>query len=354
METNKLKEAASRLVNDILAVKAGESVAITCDPATDREMIKEIAQCIDADGAFPIILETYPPDGQTVLKDDELPVEVLSAALTAADVWIEINQRQLLYTTPFENALEKNDRLRYIVLAEIRPDVLIRTIGEVDVKQMKPLLLKIKELLEKSKTVRITSRSGTDVICELDDVHPICCGYGDGSVPGFHTMPGDVNIVPRFGSVNGKIIFDGTLTGWGILGGERTELIVKDGVIEEIRGTEAAEWFRNYLKNLEDPNMYKMAHVTIGLNPGAIFSGSTPEDERVWGVTTWGIGAVPAEDAPPHGQEAVSHCDGTCSESTIWLDDRKIMERGRLVDEELKKLDFFNKQLHETGGNDNE
>lgn len=63
-----------------------------------------------------------------------------------------------------------------------------------------------------------------------------------------------------------------------------------------------------------------MAHIAYGFNPGAILTGNIVEDERVWGATEWGIGYVSPFDAPPCGQDAKSHCDGICLDSSVWLD----------------------------------
>ena len=84
--------------------------------------------------------------------------------------------------------------------------------------------------------------------------------------------------------------------------------------------------------------MLKMAHMAYGFNPGAKLSGNVVEDERVWGCTEWGIGYVSEIEAPPIGQPAVSHTDGICLNSTIYFDGKKIMEEGKIVDEELAKL----------------
>lgn len=45
-----LQKAADRLVNDMLAVQPGETVAVTCDPKTDREMTMEIAKAVHEAG----------------------------------------------------------------------------------------------------------------------------------------------------------------------------------------------------------------------------------------------------------------------------------------------------------------
>ena len=68
-------------------------------------------------------------------------------------------------------------------------------------------------------------------------------------------------------------------------------------------------------------------------------TGNIVEDERVWGATEWGLGYVSDVDAPPCGQDAVSHTDGICLCSSVWLDDVCIMKDGVIVDAELKRLD---------------
>lgn len=56
-------------------------------------------------------------------------------------------------------------------------------------------------------------------------------------------------------------------------------------------------------------------------------------------VPKFGIGQVSNIDAPPCGQGAVSHSDGICLNSTVWLDGQCIMREGVIVDKELSALD---------------
>ena len=46
-------------------------------------------------------------------------------------------------------------------------------------------------------------------------------------------------------------------------------------------------------------------------------------------------------DAPPHGQDAKSHCDGICLNSSVWLDGVQIMDAGKITDPYLKELAAF-------------
>lgn len=81
-----------------------------------------------------------------------------------------------------------------------------------------------------------------------------------------------------------------------------------------------------------------MAHSTFGFNPGAKLTGNILEDERVWGSTEWGLGYVSPLEAPPDGINAVSHSDGICLNSSVWLDDVQFMAEGTIIEEELKQL----------------
>ena len=48
-----------------------------------------------------------------------------------------------------------------------------------------------------------------------------------------------------------------------------------------------------------DPNMFRLAHVSYGFNPGAKLTGNMVEDERIWECTEWGIGYVGPRLIPP-------------------------------------------------------
>jgi len=80
--------------------------------------------------------------------------------------------------------------------------------------------------------------------------------------------------------------------------------------------------------------MYCLAHVCYGFNPGAILTGLCTEDERVWGSTEWGNGFQGPFFKGNVG-EAVSHADGICLNSSVWLDDVQLTDEGTVVHPEL-------------------
>ena len=151
-------------------------------------------------------------------------------------------------------------------------------------------------------------------------------------------LSGQLNVVPRFDSINGTIVFDGALTPQFQLLKEPIKLTVEQGKILKIEGGKEAVQFKKWLSSFDDPNMFRMAHIAYGFNPGAKLTGNIVEDERVWGCTEWGIGYVSPLDAPPDGINAKSHTDGICLNSSVWLDDRQILNDGEVVDKELLSL----------------
>ena len=239
----------------------------------------------------------------------------------------------------FERAEAQNKKLRYMCLVDFNEALMIRTIGQVETAQLRDFMLAVTERTKNAKHMRVTTPAGCDVSFEIEPKHYTACDCGDASKPGIHMLTGQINVVPRFGTIQGKIVFDGSVTPpFGRIPDAPVCLTIENSVITEVTGGEDAVVFRKHLESFEDPGMFKLAHIAYGFNPGAILTGNIVEDERIWGSTEWGIGYVSPFDAPPHGQDAKSHCDGICLNSSVWLDGVQIMDEGKIVDEALAAL----------------
>ena len=301
---------------------------------------RAVADAVQEAGGLPMVIQCPTPRGVGKSADPDLPIEAMTAALSATDVWIEFNHQWLLYSTPFERASEVNKKLRYMCLVDFNEDLLIRTVGHVDTPKLQVFMRKVAERTRNAHTMHVTTPAGTDVTFEIDPVHYVACDCGDATFPAVHMLTGQINVVPKFGSIEGTIVFDGCVTPpFGRVPDEPIRLTVEHGVITAVNGGRDAKTYEEHLRGFHDPGMLKMAHIAYGFNPGAKLTGNIVEDERVWGSTEWGIGYVSNIDAPPCGQNAVSHSDGICLNSTVWLDDRCIMREGVIVDEELRALD---------------
>ncbi len=340
-----LQKAADRLIREIMQVKVGETVTITADTNSNAQVVNATAASVYSAGGKPVVIWMATPDGVGKAADNDLPVETLGAALSKTDVWIEYNQQWLLYSTPFEIAFNSNEKLRYICLVEMNPDLMIRNIGNVDMVLLSEFMHKFADMNKAAKKMRVTTPSGTELEFETNQRHLVSCDAGDASTPGIFMMPGQINVVPKFDSINGTLVFDGSLVPPCGLLEQPIKMTIENSTIVKIEGGRQAEEFEAWLKSFDDPNMLKLAHIAYGLNPGAKLTGDIVEDERVWGATEWGIGYVSPIDAPPIGQDAKSHCDGICLNSSIWLDGVKILEEGKFIDTDLHEYEnkIFNR-----------
>jgi leucyl aminopeptidase (aminopeptidase T) len=333
--------AARKLADDILGVRQGETVAITGDTFSSREVMQAAARSVFELGGKPILMQVASPKGVGKAADPMLPLKTLIGALKGADVWIEFNYQWLLYSTVFDRVIEENRNIRYICLVGMNPDMMVRTIGRVDMHSLSEFLEKIAGLTAKGKRVQVTTSSGTDVSFENHPKRPPLVHSGVVSKGSVEMLPGQISWTPRLNTINGTIVFDGSIyPPFGLLK-EPVTLNVEKGRITGIDGGHQAKEFSFWLKNFKDESMYQLAHISYGFNPGARLTGDILEDERVWGATEWGIGNIGPKLVPdiPRGVPAASHSDGICLNSSVFVDGTRIMDKGKVVHpEEIARL----------------
>ena len=334
-----IAKVAKVLIEEMFQVKKGETVAITIDSGTNTSVVNALENAAFAAGGIPLILKTPRgrDDGQMGMPD--WPAAALTAALCEVDVWIELNAPILLYSDIWETAMAKNKKLRYVILADTSIESLYRVITGYDISQLGILLHRVKDMAMAAKKVHITSANGTDVSYETNLDYSFDIDDGDYSKPKFGTAPGYVNIVPKLGSMNGKIVFDTLMNADVANNDNEVAFIMKAGKISEVVGNQEAEHFKEYLAAFDDPNMYKISHNMFGLHPRIHkLSGDVVEDERIWGGVDFGFGHTSPMDMPPKGQPAKSHFDGIVIKATIYLDDQKIVADGVVCHPDLKEL----------------
>jgi leucyl aminopeptidase (aminopeptidase T) len=120
------------------------------------------------------------------------------------------------------------------------------------------------------------------------------------------------------------------------------KLKVANGIIKEISGGIEADIFRKWMTSFKDENMYRIAHICYGYNPGARITGNIAEVERVFGVVQVGWGTqgplIRPDLGGKPGWRAAAHCDGIMLNPNVYLDGEIIEEKGKYVHPELAKL----------------
>jgi len=333
-----LGKAAKILCEDLFKLKPGETFVITADTECEKRVIDATATAAFACDAKPMVIYTASPLGVGKAADPMLPLESLTAALLKADVWVEFNNKWLLYSTPYDIAMKENKKLRHLCLVGMNVDMMVRNIGRVDYPNLEKFMKLVTKKTLSAKHMRITTPAGTDVEFNNEPGRKPIMELGYADTPGSHMMAGQIGWSPNFESINGTIVFDGSLVPpiVGILK-EPVRLTIKKGETVKIEGGKEATEYEKWLKSFNHPQMLKLAHVCYGFNPGARLTGDILEDERVWGGTEWGLGNVGAI-LVPGGISGPSHTDGICLNSSVWLDGVQIMDKGQLLDPELKKL----------------
>lgn len=333
-----LARAAYVIVNEMVKVRPGESVLITIDSANEWRVAEETAKAAEAAGAKVMVAWHSTPDGYGKVADPRLP-DGLKAAIPATDAWIEFNKQWLLYSTPWEVAME-NNRTRNLFLGGLDTDRVVRCIGKINMAAQTEFQNKIVAMTKAAKAMRVTTPAGTDVSFQNDPKRPVTNEL-TAETPGPHFLIGQIGWAPIEETIEGEIVFDGSFSGGGeadlgILA-HPIKLVVEKGRIAEIQGQDEARIVRQWLEKLGDPRMYNMAHICYGFNPGAILTGLCTEDERVWGSTEWGFGYQgPMFEGA--FRQAASHADGICLNSSVWMDGELIMKEGTIIHPELKKL----------------
>ncbi|MCL1992909.1 MAG: leucyl aminopeptidase [Spirochaetes bacterium] len=333
-----LGRAAYVVVVEMCRVKKGETVLITIDSAMDFKIAEEIAKVAQAVGGKVMVAWHTTPSGYGAVAESYLP-KTLNACIPESDVWIELNDQWLLYNSAWDKAMS-NGKTRYLFLGGMAVERIVRCIARLDIDLQDKFQDKVVELTKKAKKMRITTTAGTDV--SFDNADRPVTNELRADTPGAHFLVGQIGWAPLEKSINGKIVFDGSFSGGGkadlgILA-HPVELIVKEGIVVEINGKGEATAIKNWLEGLNDPGMYKLAHVCYGFNPGAVLTGLCTEDERVWGSTEWGLGHQGPMFKGALKEPACSHADGICLNSTVWADDKMITENGKVVHPELIEM----------------
>ncbi len=336
-DSSLIYNTALKLVRDILKTKEGYEVAITSDTESDWELAQAVERATSSLGAKPILIRTKASPYVGRAAEPYIPVNGLTGSVANSDVWVELNGKWLLYSSIYEEAIRRK-HTRYICLVGLNRDMAVRCIGNVDVPRILEFQKALQAITERSHKMRYTTPGGTDVTFENSSDRPVLV-EGDVAGPGEYMLFGQVDWAPVEESIQGTIVFDGSVNPpdeLGLLNGRAIKLQVKDGRVISFAGDGGAA-YEKWLASLKDDNMYRLAHLSYGCNPGAKLTGNVLEDERIWGTLEWGLGNQ-SEGFRAKNIRAISHSDGITLRPSLWADGELIIRNGAYVHPELLEL----------------
>lgn len=328
-----LMKGALKLVRDVMLIKENENVVITGDTSSDSRVIKAVAQAAYSIGAIPTVIE-YATAANACME----PAAPIAAAVAKADVWIEFTYAYIMHSEAFRNSMAYGTR--YICLTGMDVEMMVKTIARVDYEAMISLGEYIKDKLEKADEIVIKSKNGTSLTA-YNQGRKVRHAGQKATKKGYPIMlGGQISWCPMESTINGTLVFDGALFPPLELGklSAPVKLTLNEGRITKVEGGTEAAVFQTWLASFQDDNMYRLAHYSLGFNPGVLApTGRIVEDERVFGCMEFGIGS---QGAAIMGEfwTAASHTDGTLLKPTMILDGAVFEEDGVYRDEHAREL----------------
>jgi len=320
MKNIEMMRGAKKLIDTCTNVQEGETVLIVAD--TNKTKIAEVIASAAYERNAEVIITIMAPRK----VHGEEPPKAIAEAMKKVNVFFIPVSKSITHTRAVKEAAEAG--ARGLVLTDWNEDIMISGGIEADFGVQRPVCKKIAQLFAKGEKAHLTTPLGTDLSLNLEGRrgNALTCIVEPGE---FSTVPTiEANFSPNEGTAEGTIIADASIPYLGI--GVLTEPVrvkVHKGMITEIMGGIQAKILKDNLEKQNDPMVFNIAELGIGLNPKARMCGIMLEDEGVFGVVHIGIGT----NITLGGKiKAAVHYDLLMYNATLNLDGSLILKDGQL------------------------
>ena len=316
-----MARGADKVVSTCVKVKPGEKVLIITE-ASRLSIAEAIAAAVYRVQAEPILQVMVPRD-----TDGQEPPAPVSAAMKASDAFISVVGRSITHTHAVKDAIAGGSR--GVVLTQFTEDMMIHGGIEADFEAARTECKAVAAALAGSEKIHLTTAMGTDLYYSAAGRrgNALYCMVEKGE---FSTIPTvEANVSPLEGTANGVIVADGSIPyiGIGVLD-EPVRCVVENGMITSIEGGRQARMLMEDLDSKQDPNVYNVAEMGLGLNPNCRFMGFMLEDEGVYGTAHIGIGTSITLGGTV---KAACHYDLIMKDATVTADGKMILKDGKVV-----------------------
>lgn len=315
----KLDSACIIAIRDCMGVKKGEKVLIITD-----EQKREIGISLHENalrlGHYSLLVEM-----KSGKINGEEPPEEVAELMTKFDVVFCPTAKSLTHTNARRSASALG--VRIATFPGITKDVMIRGMND-DYKKIAALSIKLKEILEKGKNIRVTAPAGTDISFSIEGRKAYASkGLFHSKGESGNLPTGETYLAPVEGTANGIVVVDGSMAGLGLIKNVNIKIEVENGYATKITGGSLASKLRKQLDAV-GKEARNIAEFGIGTNDSAKLSGVLLEDEKVMGTIHIALG----NNVSMGGSVNVPiHLDGVVKKPTVWMDDRLLMKDGKLL-----------------------
>jgi leucyl aminopeptidase (aminopeptidase T) len=309
-----LARALRTVMGRCLAVRAGESVLVICDPGTVDlgHALLDTARRLESDAVL-VILPPHPARGTE-------PPATVAAALEACDVFIAPCEPSLSHTAARRDASARG--ARGATLPGVTADMLARLMG-TDVAKTARRSRVVARLLTEADAAHVACPLGTDLRIDLTARDGIA-DDGDLSAPGaFGNLPcGEGYVAPVGGD---GVVWATSIATIGKADGP-VRLTVDAGRLAEASGPGATQLVHALTAHGERGR--NLAELGVGTNAAATLTGNVLEDEKVLGTVHVAFGASSAFG----GTVTVPvHIDAVIVDPTLAIGDTIVVENGRFL-----------------------
>lgn len=317
-----LMSKGARIIVEVCAgVKPGEKAVIVTEPSM-MSMAEAIASAVMAADAEAVIT-VIPPRS----ADGQEPPAAAAAAMKASDVFFNVVDKSITHTHATRDAAAAGSR--GIMMTQFNEDMLKHGGVFADFANIAPQCRAVAEAMAGSKVITVTSPLGTNMTMSAEGRrgNALTCITSKGH---FTTVPTiEANVSPVEGTAEGVIIADASIPYIGIgLLEEPIRCTVEKGFITKVEGGKQAQMLIEDWKKKNDPNVYNIAELGLGLNPACSFIGAMLEDEGVYGSVHFGIGTNITLGGHT---KAACHYDLILKNCTVIADGKTILKDGKIV-----------------------
>jgi leucyl aminopeptidase (aminopeptidase T) len=314
--------AFDNVLDQCLAVTAGEEVVLLADEGTDPSVVDGLSHGISERDAIPLVARMPSPR----LPGAEPPAAVAAMMLHAAAT-IELTSLFIGSSAARRAATDRG--ARYLAMPAVRLDT-FRPDGPlaVDFERLRIDAENVGAAWDRAREFRLTSRAGTDLRGSVED-RPGRVLHGMARTPGAYMAPPDVEAgtAPVEGTATGVVVIDADLLfmGQGPLD-EPVVLHVAGGRLTGIEGG-ARGRLLSMLERCQDDRMANIAEVSVAFNPAGTVCAVPMETESSRGSAHIALGNSIAYGGRVN---AIAHLDCVMRDAVLELDGRVVMAEGAL------------------------
>jgi len=326
-----LMEAATNCIQNFCMVKPGENVLVVAEPDTDPFVVASMSSAATLAGAEVAVITVPPFPAGGYLHGT--PSNMLVGAYEQSDVVIACTYFEFAHNerTFFSKIFSGKKRVCSILMGST-PGCLV-TGGRFPMELLTAIGNRMNEKMEKCKTVRYTTDSGTDITFEGLQGIAHMTPLRTGSWGIFPSM--GINFYPE--TSNGVFVFDEAT----LIGKPRqpVKITVKDNFV---CGVEAGAKADADIIAAFSNGKYYVRHTVIGLNPKTRMNNAPQfERERAAGTSYLGIDGTGPDGEADLQAPGFAHLDVIFDTPTVYLDDEVVVDRRKLLvleDEDIRKL----------------